>query len=627
MTNRLACVFGQITQDYQLEATMAIRAAAEEFGYNLDIFTEFGSYGENFLHAEGEKNIVNLPNFADYDGVIIGLDTFDNTGMDELLVERLLKVKDLPVISVRQKSEQFHNVMIDDRAAMADMIEHYVTVHQFERICFMTGRMEMEDAQKRLQGYYDVMEAHNLPVNDHMVFYGDYWRYKGDEAVDFFLSGEEMPQAIACANDYMALAVCDALKKRGYRVPEDIAVSGFDDVDEARYADPRIASVRVPAEKMGREAVVQLDKLIHGIEVPQTTLIPVRGNYRGTCGCGRPERGKTISELYRMKEYMRHALMQNAYMNVDFENCNTVAELLNNAFVYSFNFAYDYIYICLCENFSEYDEGGINREQFTDDIVLRAVMSRDLGFAETEEHFKRKDLLPEKYKSLSDVLYLWPLHYKNHCMGYLAIQTEKPQELKEFFQAWLLGISSYLDKVSMYEQNLSLLEFRRLSVVDDLTGLNNRRMMEKELINFMGGTGGTKGQNFLLISVDMDGLKYINDTYGHAEGDVALCAFAGILKKAERPNVICARMGGDEFQIFVNSTNEEEATQIMEGIQADVDAFNASGVKPYPLSASMGYAVYQKGEELSKCIQRADDNMYLNKTRKKNVYKERGKMQ
>lgn len=625
MAKRLACFIGQITQDYQAEATLAIRETAEELGYRLDVFTEFGSYGENFLHADGEKNIVNLPYLEDYDGVIIGLDTFDNVGMDDLLVNRLKKEAKCPVVSVRQACEEFHNVMVDDRLAMADVIEHYITVHHFSRICFMTGRMEMEDAQRRLQGYQDVMEKYDLPVDDHMIFHGDYWRYKGDEAVEFFLAGEEMPEAIACSNDYMALAVCDALKKRGYRVPEDIAVSGFDDVDEARYADPRICSVRVPAEKMGREAVLQLVNLIEGKEVPKRILIPLHGNYRGTCGCGRPERGKTISELYRMKEYMRHALMQNAYMNVDFENSNTVAELLNTAFVYSFNFAYDNIYICLCEDYSEYEEGGINREQYTEDMVLRAVMSRNTGFEDTEVHFKRRELLPAKYRQDTDILYMWPLHYKNHCMGYIAMQTEKPTELKEFFQAWLLGVSSYLDKVSMYEQNQNLLEFRRLSVVDDLTGLYNRRRMEKELITYIAAMRATD-PSIYLISLDMDGLKYINDTYGHAEGDVALCAYADILKSVQDDDVLSARMGGDEFQIFVRTTDEEKVIGIIDTIQQKMDAFNASGSKPYPLSCSMGYALYQQGEELTKCIQRADANMYLNKARKKNVYKERGKL-
>ena len=625
MAKRLACFMGQITQDYQGEAAQAIRETAQECKCELHIFTEFGSYGENFLHAEGEKNIINLPYLQDYDGIIVALDTFDNVGMDDMLIEHIQKYAQCPIVSLRQESKEFHNVIIDDRFAMADMIEHYITVHHFTRICFMTGRMEMEDARKRLEGYKMVMEKYGLPIDDHMVFEGDYWRYKGEEAVEFFLNGEEMPQAIACSNDYMALAVCDALKKRGYRIPEDIAVSGFDDIDEARYADPKIASVRVPAEKMGREAVLRLLDLIEGKEVDKKIVVPVHGNYRGTCGCGRPERGKIISELHRMKEYMRHALMQNAYMNVDFENCNTTLELLNAAYDYARNFAYDNIFIVLCEHYSEYDEGGTSREKFSENVVLRAVMSGS-GLQEVDEHFKRRDLLPSKYKKEGGILYFWPLHYKTHCMGYIVLQTEKPRELREFFQAWLLGLSSFLDKVSLYEENQVLLEFRRLSVVDDLTGLSNRRCMEKKLITFM-AENRVQLPKFYLLSIDMDGLKYINDTYGHAEGDVALCCFAEILNDIQNEQVSCARMGGDEFQIFAQIAEEEKILELIDEIQRRVEGFNKSGLKPYPLSCSIGYAAYQPEEELAQCIQRADANMYVNKARKKNVYKERGKLQ
>ena len=211
-------------------------------------------------------------------------------------------------------------------------------------------------------------------------------------------------------------------------------------------------------------------------------------------------------------------------------------------------------------------------------------------------------------------------------MGYIVLQTEKPRELREFFQAWLLGLSSFLDKVSLYEENQVLLEFRRLSVVDDLTGLSNRRCMEKKLITFM-AENRVQLPKFYLLSIDMDGLKYINDTYGHAEGDVALCCFAEILNDIQNEQVSCARMGGDEFQIFAQIAEEEKILELIDEIQRRVEAFNKSGLKPYPLSCSIGYATYQPEEELAQCIQRADANMYVNKARKKNVYKERGKLQ
>ena len=81
MAKRIALFIGQIIQDYQREMTQAVAETAEGMGYRLDVFSDFGSYGENYLHADGEKAIINLPYLEDYQGIIIASDTFDVKGM------------------------------------------------------------------------------------------------------------------------------------------------------------------------------------------------------------------------------------------------------------------------------------------------------------------------------------------------------------------------------------------------------------------------------------------------------------------------------------------------------------------------------------------------------------------
>ena len=95
----------------------------------------------------------------------------------------------------------------------------------------MKGRADLKDARERLDGYMDVMNRYGLPVTEHMLFQGNYWRDRGNQAVEWFLSGPEKPEAIICANDFMAISVLMALKERNIRVPEDIALAGFDDIE------------------------------------------------------------------------------------------------------------------------------------------------------------------------------------------------------------------------------------------------------------------------------------------------------------------------------------------------------------------------------------------------------------
>ena len=616
MTGKIAVFIGQVNQEYQEEMTRAIVEAAENLGYQLDVFSEFGSYGNNYLHAEGERNIINLPFLEDYDGVIVAPDTFGVREMEKQLDILLLSKVMGPIVSIRQEKNCFFSVQIDNRAAMARMVEHFVKKHGFKRICFMKGRDDLKDAQERYQGYLDIMEKYQLPVTEHMIFNGNYWRDMAVPAVDWFLSGEEMPEAIVCANDFMAGSVLAELKERGIRVPEDIALSGFDDIEESRYSEPGLSSVRMPCEEIGYEAVRIIDCVCHGGKSEQIVRLPVKISYRGSCGCGKDERGHWTSTLYQQKLYLNHVITQNGFMNNAFDNCDTMEDLLTAAYQFTVNFKYKRIFLCLCETVDENGERIAVTEKYTDKMVLRAVMESAKGVEIKEQRFLRRELLPEEYMEgiLSRLFFL--LHHRNHCLGYLVVEARDVDELKAFFNCWVMEVGSCVDKILLYEENKNLQEFRKLSMVDDLTGLFNRRKLEQELSKKM-ILLRTVPVYFFIVSLDMDGLKKINDTYGHLEGDVALKAYANILQKNAEGKNMAFRVGGDELTMLIETQQEEEVKRILKRVDEDLATFNANSQKPYELSGSAGYAQYSPKDELTNCIKRADINMYANKMARK----------
>ncbi len=616
MAKRVAFFVERIVGSYQNDIIRVIADRTEELGYELEVFSGFGTYGENYLHAEGERNFNNLPYLEDYTGIILAPDTFNTKDMYEELAEKIERQATCPVVSLRYKDERFYNVLIDDYAAMTGMVEHFVEKHGFKRICFMTGKIERADAQLRLRAYRDVMEKHHLPVTEHMIFEGDYWKYKGEKAVDWFLQNPEIPEAIVCSNDYMAISVFEALRKRGYRVPGDICLSGFDNIDEAKYFDPPIAGIDVPTETMGQTAVDIIDKITKGGASEKDVYVSVKEQWEGTCGCGNGLHERQVTKLYNKNEYLKYVIEQITYMNVDFESCDTLEELLHNAYTYSFTFMYDTMYICLCDENNRKDAEMEEAEQYTENMYLKAIMSRDLGVTVCEELFPRREILPQKYKALAATTYLIPLHYKNHSLGYLALQTEKINSLKEIFPAWTMFLSGFIDKVHVYVENCNLMSFREQALKDELTGLYNRRMLEKALKTRMQKAYGQKS-DFCIVSIDMDGLKYINDTFGHMEGDNALCGLADTLKAVSGESVIAARVGGDEFTLCVDTSDESKVLELVKDIYTRIQAYNDEKQKAYQLSASIGYAFYQRGEELITCMKRADENMYVEKTKKK----------
>jgi len=157
-------------------------------------------------------------------------------------------------------------------------------------------------------------------------------------------------------------------------------------------------------------------------------------------------------------------------------------------------------------------------------------------------------------------------------------------------------------------------ELENLSLVDDLTGLYNRRGF-LALARHQTRLALRNRTNFSIVFLDLDGLKQINDNFGHQEGDLALIDAAGILKICFRTSDIVGRLGGDEFAVFVADADEAEITA---RIQEKIDAHNAAGGRPYPLSFSMGIVSSHSDETpvIEALLTRADSLMYEQKRKK-----------
>ena len=148
-----------------------------------------------------------------------------------------------------------------------------------------------------------------------------------------------------------------------------------------------------------------------------------------------------------------------------------------------------------------------------------------------------------------------------------------------------------------------------MSLYDRLTGVYNRTYFEEEMRRL-----GDSSQNPVgLIMCDVDGLKFVNDTMGHDEGDCLLASAARVIKKCIRRNDVVARIGGDEFAIIMTKTSERNVKKAYERLKQGINRYNESNPR-IPLSLSFGYAVYDgERESLSELFREADNNMYQEK--------------
>lgn len=182
--------------------------------------------------------------------------------------------------------------------------------------------------------------------------------------------------------------------------------------------------------------------------------------------------------------------------------------------------------------------------------------------------------------------------------------------------------TAFQKNVESNQANESLVKtqqaLKALSITDELTGLLNRRgflvqaSMQFNLVERL-------RLNLVLLYLDLDGLKAINDQYGHSEGDRALKDFAAVLKQTFRTTDIVGRLGGDEFAVICMETAPENGGEILARFGRNLDAFREQNPRPYLLEASVGTAIIgaDRSVTLEKLLEEADKRMYENKAKKR----------
>lgn len=189
-------------------------------------------------------------------------------------------------------------------------------------------------------------------------------------------------------------------------------------------------------------------------------------------------------------------------------------------------------------------------------------------------------------------------------------------EMRLVLIEWL-GESAYLASLrDVTDRKKAEEELYNLSITDDLTGLHNRRGFFGRAERYH-QTIKRKNKGFLIVFIDLDGLKQINDTYGHLIGSQALIDTAEVLRETFRDSDIMARFGGDEFVVLAKGISKENADLVRARLQEGVQSFNRNERRPYTLSISVGIAHNESGASIEELVNSADKLMYQDKQNKK----------
>ena len=179
------------------------------------------------------------------------------------------------------------------------------------------------------------------------------------------------------------------------------------------------------------------------------------------------------------------------------------------------------------------------------------------------------------------------------------------------FTAHMIYQHRHLRKIqrALAEHQIQAEVFRRMAIIDPLTGLYNRRFAEQRLAAEI-GRSERRGLSLVVVLLDLNDFKQINDTYGHAAGDQVLKGFAELLNRSTRGSDLAVRWGGDEFMLLLLDCELDQLSRVLvrlDGFKVDVAG------KVLPVSFAVGWTAYNPGDKLEELLEEADRNLYANK--------------
>ena len=275
-SNIIGLVVADISNPFYSKISRTIEREVAKLGYQLLVCSSDEV-------AEKEYKLIELlKDRQRVEGLIIATTQEKN---DQFLQ---LKKEDFPVVFIDRKPEDMpsHYVGVDNYKGAFDMVEHMIKLGRQRIGLINVSPTYISTLQERVEGYKDALKKHNIKLTNaiHAVSYNDIEKTT-EEAVNSMLKGTSPMDALFTVNNYVAVNCLQAIHKMNLRIPEDVALACFDDLDAFKFSHPPLTTVAQPLEKIGEEAVKFLIKQVNGkSSAPQTKILPTKLVIRKSCG-------------------------------------------------------------------------------------------------------------------------------------------------------------------------------------------------------------------------------------------------------------------------------------------------------------------------------------------------------
>lgn len=559
---RLALLCGQPEEYCQELFIKGFNEVAIKAGYDVCVFAMFQKYQDSPAREIGDSSIFEMINFKAFDAVAVMCDTIQTSGVVEKIEMRLKDEYDGPVLFIEGESNQFPVILQDNYYPIKKIINHLIEDHEFTDIAFVTGKSWHPHSKKRLQAYIDSLNEHGLRVKSDRVFYGDFWYTSGETVAEKITkSGYKMPQAIACANDAMAIGLAKTLVSKGYKIPEDVVIVGYDSNEEGQHSPIPITSATLPLREFGRHCCEDLFRLIKGENI--TEFVSDATMFIGkSCGCDKTD----IVPTYEIRKSWGTELSNEgvfsvfSHMSEDVVNATNFNGLINTIFSYIFQIRpFDSFSMCINDEWEQVKDH--YTPKMTEVIRCKNVETKDsINF---DGIFNLNQMIPELDEDREEpkVFYFTPLTFDDKVFGYSVVSYKDPDICINLdYRTWIRRCMCGFEFLRRADSKInSEIKAQDTLIKDRLTGLYNYNGLVERGSSILSKMH-IRGGHLNVLAIDIKDLTNINTAYGRAEGDKVIMNTASFLDSVFfGSDAMCICLGNGEFVVAFITSDEGES--------------------------------------------------------------------
>lgn len=622
MNKKIAVFTNGFSNEFIENIVTGLQKKAREDSVDIFVFVTYCTPNDHELQNKCQLNIFHLPDPQLFDGGIMLTNTYNFPDEQERVCARFQRAG-VPMLSLEVEVPDMSCIKTENYKGVRSLALHLIQEHHAEKIMYVNGIEGNAENMVRRQALIDVLAENDMELYDELKC--DFSFYSAYVAMNEYLdSGKSLPDAIVCANDFMALGINSAITEHNLSVPEDVLLTGYDMVKDGQFTFPILSTVSRGWERFGE---VAYDKLMYQIEHPDERFTEVYDSYfvpSESCGC--PPSAEAVKNRFGNMRSLYYNKLQQDIMDIFFQRLQVplaLATSKNDFYDKGLKNSNDVPLLgqnyCLCTEpeFFEIDDDEyperIRGYSSNMDILYELKDGQRVSLNNFDSH----ELYPGyKHEEGKSNLYIFgPLNYLNYIIGYVAIKNAPEllynMDLSKFIKSMNAALFSMRRHIFSERTNN---ELKKVYMTDALTGIYNRTGCEKVLYEYI---SDNKKQNkkSLLVFADIDRMKTINDVYGHLKGDLAIKATAEAFVKHSPDEWLFGRYGGDEFIAVGPCPPNEEIVNIRENLsKAMTDEFESLDLS-FMLHASIGYSIIEPEDEgtIEDYIDQADKFMYVEK--------------